>query len=243
MTLIDTHVHIDFYTDPMKVALEYESLKIYALFVTNLPEIFVKHLSAFKNLKYVRLCIGYHPQVASEYKLNEALFQKYVQHTKYIGEVGLDFNQENELIKKDQINSFEFITSENFNKGRIYSVHSRGTEDIVLDILQNNNVKHGIFHWYSGKLSTLDKIVNNGYYFSLNPKMLLSKNGQKILERIPKELMLFETDGPFARVNKSIIYPSNIKNIYSSYNNVIPDFEDIVFKNFRRLLIAKDLNR
>lgn len=243
MTLIDTHVHIDFYTDPMKVALEYESLKIYALFVTNLPEIFFKHLNAFKNLKYVRLCIGYHPQVASEYRLNKVLFEKVVQHTRYIGEVGLDFHQENELTKKEQINSFEFITSEKFNKGRIYSIHSKGTEDMVLDILLNNNVKHAIFHWYSGKLSTLDKIASNGYYFSLNPKMLLSKNGQKILSRIPQELILFETDGPFARVNKSIIYPKNIRNIYLEYENVIPNFEEIVFKNFRRLLIAKDLNR
>lgn len=241
MTLIDTHVHIDFYPDPMKVALEYEALKIYAMFVTNLPEIFKKHSSSFKNFKYVRLCIGYHPQVSSEYKLNKDLFSEYVQKTRYVGEVGLDFQESDELNKQEQIQSFKYITSEKFNKGRVYSIHSKGTEDIIINILKKNNVKHAIFHWYSGKLTTLDEIANQGYYFSVNPKMLYSKNGQKILNRIPKHLLLFETDGPFARLNRKVLYPKDLKRIYLEFENLIPDFENIVFKNFRRLLIEKDM--
>lgn len=241
MTLIDTHVHIDFYPDPMKVALEYESLKIYAMFVTNLPEVFKKHSLSFKNFKYVRLCIGYHPQTSDEYKLNKQLFQEYVQKTRYIGEVGLDFQTSDEQNRQEQIQAFEFITSENFNKGRVYSIHSKGTEDIVFEILRKNKVRHAIFHWYSGKLSTLNEIANAGYYFSINPKMLYSKNGQKILNRIPKHLMLFETDGPFARINRKILYPKNLKDIYLEFEKQIPDFENTVFNNFRRLLIEKDI--
>ncbi|MEZ0481166.1 TatD family hydrolase [Planococcus sp. SSTMD024] len=241
MTHIDTHVHIDFYSDPMKIALQYESLKIYTLFVTNLPEIFNKHLNAFNNFKYVRLCLGYHPQVASEYELDKAMFQKLVKKTKYIGEVGLDFQNETEMIIERQKDAFKFITSKNFNQGRVYSIHSKGTEDIVLKTLKENEVKHAIFHWYSGKLTTADKIIDMGYYFSVNSKMLGSKNGCKLIQRIPKERILFETDGPFALNNKKVVYPQHIKNIYSDFNQVIPGFEEIVFNNFRRLLLEKDL--
>lgn len=241
MTHIDTHVHIDFYSDPMKVALQYESLKIYTLFVTNLPEIFKKHMNAFDNLKYVRLCLGYHPQVASEYNLDKALFQELIKKTKYVGEVGLDFQNETEWIIERQKDAFKFITSKKFNKGRVYSVHSKGTEDTVLEILKENEVKHAIFHWYSGKLTTADKIIDMVYYFSVNIKMLSSKNGYKLIQRIPKERLLFETDGPFARNNKEIVFPYDIKRIYLDFNEVIPGFEEIVFNNFRILLIEKDL--
>lgn len=241
MTLIDTHVHIDFYENPLEVALAYEGLKIYTLFVTNLPEVFQKHFKSFSNLKYVRLCIGYHPQVASEYTLNKKLFVECLRSTNYIGEVGLDFQNENQDVKQKQIDAFEFICSPEHNIGRIFTVHSKGTEDLVLSILKNNHVKHAVFHWYTGKLSTLDSIIEEGYYLSLNPKMIHTKNGQKIISRIPQNKILFETDGPFARINKSIIYPSNIKQLYKDFDSIIPNFEEIVFRNFKRLLIEKDI--
>ena len=241
MTLIDTHVHIDFYENPLEVALEYEELKIYTLFVTNLPEVFQKHFKSFSNLKYVRLCIGYHPQVASEYDFDKKLFEECLQLTNYIGEVGLDFQNENQEVKQKQVDAFEYICSPKYNSGKIYTIHSKGTEDLVLSILKKNQVKHAIFHWYTGKLSTLDSIVNEGYYLSLNPKMINTKNGQKIISRIPKNKILFETDGPFARVNKSIIYPKDIKGIYENFNSILPNFEELVFKNFRRLLIERDI--
>src|SRR5690625_297686 len=150
MTHIDTHVHIDFYPNPHSIAIKYERLKIYTLFVTNLPELFQKHFDSFKSYKYVRLCIGYHPQVASEYKFNKDLFDKLIVNTRYIGEVGLDFQYEHSDIKKRQIKAFEYITSPEINRGRIYSIHSKNTENTVLEILIKNNVKHAIFHWYSG---------------------------------------------------------------------------------------------
>jgi TatD DNase family protein len=241
MRLIDTHVHIDFYPEPQKIANEYEALKIYAMFVTNLPELFDKYYKVFQGFKYVRLCLGYHPHVASEYEFNELLFKDLVHKTRYIGEVGLDYHNEHVDIKNRQIRSFEYITSPFFNKGRIYTIHSKQSEDTVLEILIKNKVKHAIFHWYSGKLSTLEKIVEHGYYFSLNPKMLQSKNGQKIIDRLPVDRILFETDGPFARYHKNIVYPSLLPEIYSDFEKVIPLFREYVFKNFRRLLLEKDL--
>ncbi|WP_182200265.1 TatD family hydrolase [Paraliobacillus salinarum] len=242
MPLIDTHVHIDFYPYPNQIADSYEKNRIYTLFVTNLPELYEKHQKAFNNYKYVRLCLGYHPQVASDFEFKYQLFEKYISDTRYIGEVGLDYKEEFKEIRQKQYEIFDFVTSPHFSKGRVYSVHSNHSEDDVLKVLVNNNVKHAILHWYSGKLTTLDKFVDNGYYFSINPKMLLTKSGQKAIERIPKNLLLFETDGPFVRFNKKIIYPKDISNIYMEIERFIPDFKEIVFKNFKRLLIEKDLS-
>lgn len=241
MPLIDTHVHIDFFSDPIKIATAYENLKIYTMFVTNLPEIFEKHYPVFQKYKYVRLCLGYHPQIANEFQFDKHLFSQLAKKTKYIGEVGLDFSNESKETILKQIEAFEYITSPKFNNGRIYSIHSKGTEDHILDILVRNKVKHAILHWYTGKLTTLDKLVDNGFYFSLNPKMLATKNGAKVINRIPTSRILFETDAPLAKFNNKVIVPSRINSIYDSFNQVVPGFKENVFKNFKRLLVERDL--
>ncbi|MGE7923367.1 TatD family hydrolase [Viridibacillus arvi] len=237
-------MHIDFYPNPYELALEYEKNKIYTLFVTNLPELYEKHFSRFSNFKYIRLCLGYHPQVANEYPLDKVLFEKYISTTKYIGEVGLDFfSGISDREKILQIEAFKFVTGKEFNKGRIYTIHSRGAESEVFKILLENDVKLAIFHWYTGKISVLKQVVENGYYVSINPKMLLSKKGLNIISHIPEKQMLFETDGPFARINRKTIYPKDIPNFYDALTKEVEGFEKICFSNFRRLLIEKDLTR
>jgi TatD DNase family protein len=69
---------------------------------------------------------------------------------------------------------------------------------------------------------------------------MTSKNGLKIIERIPKSLLLFETDGPFVRNNNKIIQPWDLKRLYQKVDIIIPKFEEIVFNNFKRLLIERD---
>ncbi|UNT56500.1 TatD family hydrolase [Lysinibacillus capsici] len=242
MTYIDTHVHIDFYPNPYELALEYETSKIYTLFVTNLPELYEKYFGRFSNFKYIRLCLGYHPQVSNEYLLNKDLFEKYIATTRYIGEVGLDFfSGISDREKSIQVEAFRYVSSQRFNKGRIYTIHSKGAEREVLDILLENEVKHAIFHWYTGKISVLKQAVEKGYYFSINPKMLMTKNGLNIIAHIPVKQILFETDGPFARIDRKPIYPKDIPNFYSAVDKEVDGFDKICFSNFRRLLIEKDL--
>lgn len=242
MHLIDLHVHIDFYSDPVAIANSYEKRKIYTLFVTNLPEVYGIHYKSFSVYKYVRLCLGYHPHLAGEHELNRSIFEKYIKSTKYIGEVGLDFQGESPYIIKKQINNFEYITNPNINRGRIFTIHSKKAEDEVLKILKTNQVKHAIFHWYSGKLSTMNEIIEEGYYFSINYRMLKSNMGRKIISKIPSDRILFETDGPFIRYQGSVCTPDNLKSIYKEFDELIPNFMEVVFNNFKRLLIEKDLS-
>ncbi|TQK74928.1 TatD DNase family protein [Brevibacillus sp. AG162] len=241
MRFIDFHVHIDHYPDPIRVANEYETHKIYALFVTNLPELFEKHYAKFAAYKFVKLAIGYHPDLTGEFPFNRDLFDKLVQTTSYIGEVGIDISSDTKELINKQVENFEFITQPKYNFGKIYSIHSTGGEDEVLEILKKNKVKQAVFHWYSGKLSTLEKIIECNYLFSINHSMLSSKKGQKIISLIPKDLMLFETDGPFARYNKQLVTPKNIQEIYQKFNECISNFDQHVFRNFKRMLIERDL--
>ncbi|EEK90811.1 hypothetical protein bcere0011_8130 [Bacillus cereus m1550] len=58
---------------------------------------------------------------------------------------------------------------------------------------------------------------------------------------MPIDRILFKTDGPFAKYSKKMIYPSSLSEIYSDFEKVISSFKEHVYKNFRRLLIEKDL--
>ncbi|MCM3697882.1 TatD family hydrolase [Paenibacillus macerans] len=241
MTYFDFHVHIDHYPNPNKLAKEYESNKIYALFVTNLPELFEKQYLSYQGFKYVRLALGYHPDLTDEFPLNQDLFDKLVSKTSYIGEVGIDIsgNQSTNLHK--QIENFSFVTQRKYNKDKIYSIHSRGAEDEVLNILIENDVKYAVFHWYTGNISTLERIAERKYMFSVNINMLLSKKGQNIIKKIPQELLLFETDGPFTRFEKKVIRPAQIPSLFKMFDDQFSNFTEVSYKNFRRMLLLREL--
>lgn len=242
MNFVDLHVHIDFYSKPLEVANKYESLNIYAIFVTYLPEIFLKTFHEYEQFDYVRIALGFHPDMVGEYDFLEEDFKKGLQYTRYIGEVGLDFSKANRHLQNEQIQIFERITKPEFNKGKIFSVHSRKAEREVLEILKANNVRCAIFHWYSGEVKLLREIADEGYFFSVNHRMLASKKGMDVIKHIPKSQLLFETDGPFARKERKIVYPEDIKEIYLEFEKNIPDFQEIVFNNFKRLLFQKDID-
>ena len=74
----------------------------------------------------------------------------------------------------------------------------------VVDALDQEYPHPVVFHWYSGTLKTLDTAIERGHFFSINPAMLLSKKGRTIVERIPTDRALTESDGPFINVSESV---------------------------------------
>jgi TatD DNase family protein len=81
------------------------------------------------------------------------------------------------------------------NTNKIVSLHSRRAEKEVLEVLKRYKIKNAIFHWYSVPLGLIQEIVDSGYYFSINPAMINSPNGRKIIDKVPITSVLTETDG------------------------------------------------
>lgn len=210
MNLIDTHCHIDLYPNPHIIAKESEELGIITIGMTLLPshfEIGFEHVSNYKN---VHLALGMHPLHADLHESEFDKFQRCLDRTSYIGEIGLDFSSEGINTIEMQINSFKKILSMLSDKKKIISLHSRKAEKEVLVYLKEYKIKNAIFHWYSGTINIIEDIVKVGYYFSVNPAMINSINGKKIIDAIPKNRLLTESDGPFIYVNNAPIKPMNI---------------------------------
>lgn len=231
--MIDTHCHFDMAENPEKYILNNERKKIVTIGMTNLPSHFKMGINHVRKYKYIRLALGLHPLRAEEHNSEYSLFKKYVDETSYIGEIGLDFSQEGIRTKATQLKSFEFVLDCIENKNKILSLHSRRAEREVLKMLLGKNIKNAIFHWYSGSQSTLRSIVEEGYYFSVNSAMVNSENGRKIIDSIPRELILTETDFPFIPNSNTL----TVHNYLSSLWNIsVIEVNTIINSNFNRLL-------
>ena len=231
--MIDVHCHFDMAKNPEKYISDNEKKKVLTIGMTNLPSHFQMGVNHVRQYKHIRLALGLHPLRANEH-VNEYLkFAEYVKQTSYIGEVGLDFLREGINTKEAQLRSFEYVLSCIKGQKKIVSLHSRRAEKETFELLKDKNIENAIFHWYSGSLSIQKKIIDSGFFFSINSAMIDTENGRRIIKEIPKNLILTETDFPF-------IEKSNISLVYNYLSNLwgIPEneVEWLIDLNFKRLI-------
>lgn len=179
----------------------------------------------------------------SEPQKNDGRFSKfelYLSKTSYIGEIGLDFSKEGIETKEIQLISFNRILNLVFDKKKVLSLHSRMAEKEVLELLLKYKIQNAIFHWYSGGHNLINNISDAGYYFSINPALVKSASGQKIIYKIPKENVLTETDGPFINKGNDPLLPGEVEEVFEYlskiWNFTIYEVQNVINMNFRRLI-------
>lgn len=79
----------------------------------------------------------------------------------------------------------------------------------VLDELSQVNDNLPILHWFSGTKQQLKRSIEMGCYFSVGPAMLSSKKGYELVQIMPIEKILVETDGPFGNFKTQALFPWN----------------------------------
>lgn len=231
--MIDVHCHFDMAKNPVKYISDNEKKKIITIGMTNLPSHFEMGVNHVKSFRYIRLALGLHPLKVQEHAKEYSKFAEFVNQTSYIGEVGLDFSHEGFSTRETQIKSFDYVLDCIQGKKKILSLHSRRAEKEILEMLIEKKIENAIFHWYSGSISVLKRIIDSGFYFSINLAMVESENGRKIIKEIPKNLILTETDFPFIEnCNISLIY--NHISILWGVSEI--EVEELIDNNFKRLL-------
>lgn len=232
--MLDAHVHIDQYDNPSKTASLTSQKSVFAVAVTNLPSHFKAGLPHVKNLRNVKLAIGMHPLASAKHGAEVDLFFQLLNETSFVGEIGLDGSREGKATIQTQKETFALIAKSLSNK--IVSIHSRGAEEDVLDILVDNNVKGAIFHWYTGSESLIERILSNGHYFSVNPSMVASNSGRKTIGKIPLDRLLTETDGPFVKIRGRITQPWDVEVVETYLSRMwsleLDEVRGQIWKNF-----------
>ena len=243
MVLHDTHFHLDLCLNPEDMVLQIENAKVYTIAVTNAPSVFFYTQKITKNSKYVRAALGLHPELAAQRKNEVNQFISLVTKTKYIGEIGLD--NQNKSIDDYSIQKEIFekiLTACADKKEKILTVHSRKASTDVVSMIGSNFPGKVVLHWYSGGLKDLETAIKNGFYFSINYPMTLSESGKKIIERLPIDRILIETDGPFTALKNQKFSPLMAGYILKKLVELNKHINsETLLQNFRNLLSSENI--
>lgn len=214
--LIDTHCHIDQFSSPEDVVRECENGKLRVVAVTNLPSHFAVAADRLRGHKFVSAALGMHPLFAPDGIRELAAFKRMAPHSDFIGEVGLDFSRQGIASKAIQERVFDEVLSVVKDRPRFITLHSRGAEAAVLSGLCRHGIKAAVFHWFSGTGKVLENIFAEGHFVSINPAMLSSPSGQRVIAASPRERILVESDGPFTKLYDHVCRPTSVAIVYQN---------------------------
>lgn len=240
--MIDFHCHLDLYSDPRAVVDECKRREIVVLSVTTTPSAWEVTSSLGAGSSRILSALGLHPQLAGERKSEVRLFESLLPRTDFVGEIGLDGSPEFRATWTDQVEVFSRILALcSKGGGKVLSIHSRRASSAVLQHLSNHE-KSGIpvLHWFSGSLRDLNLAIELGCWFSVNPVMVDGQRGQDLFSRMPRDRVLTESDGPFARRNELPLMPWDVcsasESIASIWNESTSTVDSILDENLQHLL-------
>ena len=205
--MIDFHCHLDLYPEPHRVADECVERGLYVVSVTTTPSAW--YGTRRLGRRRIRTALGLHPQLAHQRKAELVLFDELVIGARYVGEIGLDGAPELRPHWADQLAVFDHaLTACARAGGRIMSIHSRRAIKPVLDCLEKHpSAGVPVLHWFSGGVRQLERAIGLGCWFSVGPAMLVGERGRRLATRMPRERVLTESDGPFARIGGRSVLP------------------------------------
>jgi TatD DNase family protein len=117
-----------------------------------------------------------------------------------VGEIGLDYwikrarkdPSDRELQK--QVFGRLLDLGKKTNKPAI--VHCRGAWEDCLELVMEAQIQKAVFHWFTGPVEVLEKVLAHGYIISATPAAAYSEKHQRAIARTPLERLLLETDSP-----------------------------------------------
>lgn len=209
--MIDFHCHLDLYPNPQRIVRDCITKNLYVLSVTTTPSAWVGSSALVQGAPRIQTALGLHPQLAHERKSELELFERLLPNARYVGEIGLDGTTACKSHWADQITVFTRILDACSRAGgRVLSIHSRRAATAVLDVLETRPDSGVPFlHWFSGSHRELTRAVAIGCWFSIGPAMLSSQKGRALIERMPRDRILTETDGPFVQIDGRAALPSD----------------------------------
>ena len=207
--MIDFHCHLDLYPNARELADQVAARNRFTLVVTTSPRAWQATSRVFAGYDSIKVALGLHPEIVSEKAAERELLISCVCQAELIGEVGLDGSVQHRHTREQQESILGAVLSESERcGGKILSVHSRNAAGRVLHhIEQHCRASVPVLHWFSGTIEETRRAVAMGCWFSVGPAMLRGAKGRRILDELPIDRVLPETDGPFAMNGSSPYMP------------------------------------
>lgn len=244
----DFHCHIDLLPDPAAAIIACERERVMTLAVTTTPKAWPQNRRWTAASSYVHAAVGLHPELVGERHGEIGLLEEYIEQSRLVGEIGLDGSPQ--YRKSWQMQGQVFTRALKRAQqlgGRVLSIHSRRAADEVVQLLAEHTTADRvlpILHWYSGSVSAARKALDQGCYFSVNPRMLDSNMGLAVVRSLPTSRMLTETDAPFTASGDRPALPTDaatvLANLSSALGVEVGTLYDIVSTNAKHVLRFAD---
>ncbi len=225
MELIDVHAHLSYKglierIDEVITKCRNAGVKVIINQGTE-PESNRKSIELAQKYDIVKTALGFYPTHISEYT-NEQIEKEleFIRNNNClaIGEVGLDYfqgkNNEHKKQLTDEIKDrmkfyFKKLIQISIDKDIPIIVHSRKAEEDTIIALEEMNAKKVVMHCFSGKKKFIQRIINNGWYFSIPANVERALHFHHIIKTTPLNRLFTETDSPFLAPIKTEINDSS----------------------------------
>lgn len=206
---MDFHCHLDLYPNARDVYADVQRKGVFTWLVTTSPKAFSATTRVLQRTSTVRISPGLHPEVADKKHAELPQLLEQIGLEPLVGEVGLDGSSRYRAHFELQNEVFTAVVKRCHELGgRTLSIHSRAAAGRVLDTLERYP-KYGdaVLHWFTDSPTSLRRAIALGCWFSVGPAMLLSANGRRLAQMMPRDRTVSESDGPFAKLNGETVMP------------------------------------
>jgi TatD DNase family protein len=253
MVFVDFHAHLDWKNllenkEELLNSLKQNNIIVYSNTLNFKNYLETKDL--FEEYDFIKVCPGLYPQDAE--KISDEEFENYLIYLKknkdnfdVIGEVGLDkHNTKDESLFNLQIKRFKSLIELAIEIDKPLCIHTRKAEKEVIDIIEeyilSKNFKKFNLHCFMGNKKLINRIKELKIYCSIPVIVENTQSFQYLVENLPINRILCETDSPFLNPDKKINTPLNV---IRSYNKIAEikgldkkEVENIIYHNLQKLL-------
>lgn len=163
-------------------------------------------LAAAENGKAVWAALGFHPEWRLTRRDLEAVeAQIHASHARLVavGEVGLPWYglgaaADAEAVRREAGERLERLTDLARRYDLPVILHApHGAAADALAILKRRGVDRAVFHWHKAPAEVTREIVDAGYLVSVTPDLVYRDRDREMVERVPIESLLVESDAPW----------------------------------------------
>lgn len=123
--------------------------------------------------------------------------REHVEEAFAVGEIGLDGYWVPEALWEAQERVFRALVRVAQDADKPIIIHTRKRERRALEILDELGVRRVDWHCFGGKVKLAREIASRGHFFSIPANARRSESFTRMLETLPREQLLLETDCPY----------------------------------------------
>lgn len=241
---IDVHCHLDDFKNISEIVANAKKKRVTLMVAqgTNAEDNSVV-LELAKKYPEIKAALGLYPIQTlnlsdAEIKAIVKDIEKHSDEIVAIGEVGLDLKQTDKI--EHQQKAFQQMIDLSIRLDVPIIVHSRKAELICIEQLEKSHAKKVIMHCFSGKLSMVKRIIENGWSLSIPASVKNLLHFQEVIKMTPIQQLFCETDSPYLHPDRG--FPNEPANVLVSYEKIaelknlkLSDIEKAIEENYKRL--------